>query len=130
MDLVIDTNILIYDFIENSEYHREVKEKTRNKLLIVPTNILIEFILVCKKLGIDDKEIYKKVEEILENCFIVEIDESLIKEAISICKEHKIDLKEINDIILLSISKKFGCYLYTYDKKLRKIGNKLGVKIY
>jgi predicted nucleic acid-binding protein len=130
MDLVIDTNILIYDFIENSEYHREVKEKTRNKLLIVPTNILIEFILVCKKLDIDDKEIYKKVEEILENCFIVEIDESLIKEAISICKEHKIDLKEINDIILLSISKKFGCYLYTYDKKLRKIGNKLGVKIY
>ena len=47
MEAVIDTNVLIYEFIEDSEYHNEAKE-VLNKIdiIIIPEMVINEFIYV------------------------------------------------------------------------------------
>ncbi len=39
MEAVIDTDVLIYEFIEDSEYHNEVKKVLNNKKLVFPLTL-------------------------------------------------------------------------------------------
>ena len=53
MEAIVDTNVLVYETIEDSMYHEEVVNRLeRIDVLYLPTNVLIEFILVMKKLGL------------------------------------------------------------------------------
>ncbi|WP_062110879.1 PIN domain-containing protein [Sulfolobus acidocaldarius] len=100
---IVDTNVLIFDFIEDSQYH-DVSRKLLNSLdrmLILP-NILVEFILVSRRLKIRDEDIRSKVDEILKNSILVGVKKEDIKEAISL------SLKEINDAIIVSVAKRLN----------------------
>lgn len=56
MEAIVDTNILVYEMVEDSIYHEEVVDRLgRLERVHIPTNILIEFILVLKKLGVTIK---------------------------------------------------------------------------
>ena len=65
MEAVIDTNVLIYEFIEDSEYHNDVKE-VLNMLdnIIIPEIVINEFIYVSSKIGVPFNIIKNKILEI------------------------------------------------------------------
>ncbi|AAY81326.1 PIN domain-containing protein [Sulfolobus acidocaldarius] len=119
---IVDTNVLIFDFIEDSQYH-DVSRKLLNSLdrmLILP-NILVEFILVSRRLKIRDEDIRSKVDEILKNSILVGVKKEDIKEAISL------SLKEINDAIIVSVAKRLNLPIISLDRDVKELGKIAGV---
>ena len=132
MEAIIDTNILIYETIEDSMYHKEVVEKLKDlESLYIPTNILIEFILVMKKLKLENKVIMHKISEILEDPSIslISIAKMDFKESLKIIIRKNRDMKEINDKIILALAKRKNLPIYTYDRQLKQQARKYGVKV-
>ncbi|RLE80421.1 MAG: type II toxin-antitoxin system VapC family toxin [Thermoprotei archaeon] len=132
MEAIIDTNILIYETIEDSMYHKEVVEKLKDlESLYIPTNILIEFILVMKKLKLENKVIMHKISEILEDPSIslISIAKMDFKESLKIIIRENRDMKEINDKIILALAKRKNLPIYTYDRQLKQQARKYGVKV-
>ena len=132
MEAIIDTNILIYETIEDSMYHKEVVEKLKDlESLYIPTNILIEFILVMKKLKLENEVIMYKISEILEDPSIslISIAKMDFKESLKIIIRENRDMKEINDKIILALAKRKNLPIYTYDRQLKQQARKYGVKV-
>ena len=132
MEAIIDTNILIYETIEDSMYHKEVVEKLKDlESLYIPTNILIEFILVMKKLKLENQIIMRKILEILEDPSItlINIAKMDFKESLRIIIRENRDMKEINDKIILALAKRKNLPIYTYDRQLKQQARKYGVKV-
>jgi predicted nucleic acid-binding protein len=123
MEAIVDTNVLIYEFIEDSELHSEtIKLLDKLEKWIIPTVVIEEFIFALKALGVKDDLIAKKVEEILtsENIEIKPITEEEIKNAISLLIEEKSSFKKFNDKLVLTLAKKNKTRILTFDKDLRK----------
>jgi len=132
MEAIIDTNILVYETIEDSMYHKEVVEKLKDlESLYIPTNILIEFILVMKKLKLENQIIMRKILEILEDPSItlINIAKMDFKESLRIIIRENRDMKEINDKIILALAKRKNLPIYTYDRRLKQQARKYGVKV-
>jgi len=132
MEAIIDTNILVYETIEDSMYHKEVVEKLKDlESLYIPTNILIEFILVMKKLKLENQIIMRKILEILEDPSItlINIAKMDFKESLRIIIRENRDMKEINDKIILALAKRKNLPIYTYDRQLKQQARKYGVKV-
>ena len=100
---VVDTNVLIYDFLENSPFHKASREllNSLDKIILLP-NILVEFILVSLRLKIDENIIRNKVEEILKNSILVRIKKEDVIGAINL------NIKEVNDALLVIVAKRLG----------------------
>ena len=65
---VVDTNVLIYDTFEDSEFHEEAKELLDSTLeWEIPTVVIIELVAVMNKLGIERSKIISKLKEILNH---------------------------------------------------------------
>ena len=132
MEAIIDTNILVYETIEDSMYHKEVVEKLKDlESLYIPTNILIEFILVMKRLKLENQIIMRKILEILEDPSItlINIAKMDFKESLRIIIRENRDMKEINDKIILALAKRKNLPIYTYDRWLKQQARKYGVKV-
>ena len=132
MEAIIDTNILVYETIEDSMYHKEVVEKLKDlESLYIPTNILIEFILVMKKLKLENQIIMRKILEILEDPSItlINIAKMDFKESLRIIIRENRDMKEINDKIILALAKRKNLPIYTYDRWLKQQARKYRVKV-
>jgi len=132
MEAIIDTNILVYETIEDSMYHKEVVEKLKDlEGLYIPTNILIEFILVMKRLKLENQIIMRKILEILEDprISLINIAKMDFKESLRIIIRENRDMKEINDKIILALAKRKNLPIYTYDRQLKQQARKYGVKV-
>ncbi|WP_236750703.1 PIN domain-containing protein [Acidianus sp. HS-5] len=121
---IVDTNVLIYDLLENSEFHEISRKLLDNldRMLILP-NIIVEFILVSKRLKIPKDTIISKVKEILDNSIIIHILKSDITTAITL------NINEINDSLLVAVAKRLNLSVISFDKDVEKLGEKLGEKV-
>lgn len=121
---VVDTNVLIYDFLENSPFHKASREllNSLDKIILLP-NILVEFILVSLRLKIDENIIRNKVEEILKNSILVRIKKEDVIGAINL------NIKEVNDALLVIVAKRLDLPIISYDEDVIKACKNLGIKI-
>ncbi len=132
MEAIVDTNVLVYEMVEDSLYHKEVLNKLKKlDKICIPTNILIEFILVLRKLGLDIEIVIDKVKEILEreDVKLIPISPSDFKEAIRIIGEKSLSLREINDKIVLAIARRRRLPLCTYDRSLLEQAKEMSIKV-
>ena len=123
METIIDTNILIYATVEDSIYYGEASGRLNELAKVyIPTNVMIEYVLVLKKLGVDEEFIIKKVKEIIsdEKNKLIGITKRDFEEVLRMMEKEKIDVRRINDEIILSIARRNNLSLYTYDKRLKR----------
>lgn len=123
MGAVIDTNILVYATVEDSVYHKEVTGRLEELAKVyIPTNVMVEYILVLKKLGVDEEFIINKVMEVLsdEKTRLTGITKKDFEEALRMIEKEKVDVNRINDKVILSIARRNDLPLYTYDRQLRQ----------
>ncbi|BFH74226.1 PIN domain-containing protein [Sulfurisphaera javensis] len=122
---IVDTNVLIYDFVSNSPFHEEARKKLESlEALVVLPNILVEFILVSiLKLKINEEIVRKKVEEILRQSVIVRVRKRDFVEALNL------NVKDINDALLVSVAKRLNLPVMSYDSDVKELCEKVGVKI-
>ena len=131
MEAIIDTNVLVYETVEDSLYHEEATKKMGElKMVHLPTNVLIEFILLMKRLGLSEGFIAKKVLRILEgeNVKLVDITSSDFKESLSLIAREGTSVKRINDKMILALARRKGLPILTYDKQLKQQAGELRLK--
>ncbi|MEM1546176.1 MAG: PIN domain-containing protein [Candidatus Methanomethylicia archaeon] len=132
MEALIDTNVLVYDTIEDSVFHEEAK-KTLDKLdrWLIPSVVIEEFVLVLNQLNLKREIIGKKIDEILKSkrIEIVSIERSDLSSACISVLSEKLSFKKFNDKIILSIAKRRKTHLFTFDSELKKEGKRYGVEL-
>ncbi|MEM1595486.1 MAG: PIN domain-containing protein, partial [Ignisphaera sp.] len=133
LKLLLDTNVLVYDTVEDSEHHGEATEIIdRAKEIYIPSIVVHEFIWVMLRLiQTPINFTLLKVREYLEDPrtrYILEPEKVLI-EALKMLEEDKENVKEINDYIILSTAIYYSLALATFDKKLKKRATERGIEV-
>ena len=133
MKILPDTNVLIYDTIEDSMHHEDaVKIIDSASELIIPSIVVYEYIWVMlKKLNLDINFVRLKVLEYLEDPRTSHVLENMniLQYALTMLKEDKRSYKYVNDYVILSVAKYFKAYLATFDKELKIIAQNKGLKV-
>lgn len=130
MHAVIDTNILIYDSVEDSVHHDEAREllDTLDRWL-VPTITLYEYVWFFKRQEIEAG----KARELLDNYIgdprtdVLTDDGTYTEKAIETLTRTEKSLQRFNDAVILATSVKRGS-IATFDKELRREAEENGIK--
>jgi len=120
-ECVIDTNVLVYDTIEDSEHHETASAIIDNlDICIIPSVVLEEFIFTLAKLGLDNKIMYEKVLDLLETFEYLPIEKEDIINALNMIEKEKVSFKKFNNKLILCIAERRKAKLLTFDKELQK----------
>lgn len=129
--LLPDTNVLVYDTLEDSDYHdMAVKVLDWASEIFIPPIVVHEYVWVMLKFSVAPRIVSSKVREYLEDPRTKTLDESIniIERALRMLEEEKAPPKDINDYIILSLALKNEMVLATFDKELKSIASKKGLK--
>ena len=129
----LDTNVLIYASVVQSEEKKEkslklIEKLIRQKHLVLSTLVLQEFVFTLAKLGVES-EIIKRDSDFYFDFVAIEYDYGTLRLAVNNCCENS-SCKNINDIIHLHLAEKYRCKkLVTFDKGFLKIAPHSNVKV-
>ncbi len=132
MKLLLDTNVLVYDTVEDSEYHDEaVKIIDSAGEILIPPIVVHEYIWVMLKFSVDPDVIVIKINEYLEDVRAKYLHETLriIDHAFKMLKEDNASTKSVNDYIILSLALNNKIDIATFDKGLKTIASKRRINI-
>jgi len=133
MRLLPDTNLLVYDTVENSENHNDAaKIIDEAEKIIVPSIVIHEYIWVMLRVVQAPLSfIAFKVCEYLEDPRVIYMLETadVIVGALKMLEENKEDSREINDYIILAMALRQKSTLATFDQKLRKKALEKGLEV-
>lgn len=127
---VVDTNVIIYDYVEDSELHSRAEEilDSLNKW-VIPAIVVYEFVWFLKGMGLEG--MLRDVFEYLRNEkaeVVCDCPENL-KSAADLVAREGLSLSEYKDMVILSHAIRGRIPLVTFDKKLAKIAKKYGVEV-
>lgn len=124
MRLLPDTNVLVYDTIEDGEYHEEatrIIDEARE--LIIPSIVIHEYIWAMFKIAqVSPGFLMIKLREYLgdpRTAYVLEPEEVLIS-ALEMLKADEESPREVNDYIILAMALHNNLKLATFDEKLRR----------
>jgi len=132
--ILVDTDVLVYDTVENSPKHLEASSLLDDADRIYLASIVMhEFLwLALRKLGLSVDTVKNKVAEYFNDArffYICENSETFI-EAMNLLTRDGAPPTKINDYILLVSAQRLGVALATYDPELREAARRLGIKVY
>ncbi|WP_456396019.1 PIN domain-containing protein [Thermococcus sp.] len=124
---VIDTNVFIYAVLKDSEFNHEARALLASlERWVVPSIVLYELYWFFRERGYTKDEIKSVISSILNNqrTRIIGDRGKHTKRALELTKNPK----RFNDMIILATAEDFR-KLATYDKKLKKDAEKLGIEV-
>jgi predicted nucleic acid-binding protein len=128
LSAVIDTNVLVFDTFEDSEFHKEAASGLDSlQEWHIPSMVFHELVWFFKGRAIQVSRVNTKVEEYLRN----------EKTKFSPCTaddlrfaaSHLRDYHEYNDLVILSVAKRLGTSLFTFDDGLKKSARRNAVNL-
>jgi len=122
VEAVIDTNVLVYDTVEDSSFHKDVRDKlSKLKKWIVPSVVLEEFALVLMQLNLEEGFIRDKIMEILLNgkTEVASLSKQHFIDSIDIISREGISVNRLNDKLIVSVAKVKRSPIFTYDKEIK-----------
>jgi len=132
MKLLPDTNVLVYDTVEDSERHMDASKilDDAEELFLAPI-VLHEFVWVLLKFSVDPDTVSVKVEEYLGDPRANYIQESVgtIEGALKLLKDSRLPASDINDLIVLTLAVDYKLTIATFDAKLASLAKRKGVSI-
>ena len=130
MACVLDTNVLVYDTLEDAELH-EVASKVLGTLdrWLLPSVVFEEYVFVLEKLQIKRRFIAAKVSELLHlrNAELVPLEKTDIAAATEIISRERVPFRNFNDKLILSVAKRRSAMLFTFDSALDTQRSNLGI---
>ena len=129
MRAVIDTNILIYDLVEDSEFHKEA-EKLLDSLeeWLIPSIVVHEFVWFLRANEIDNVE-YVRSYVTNEKAKILCDDDDVIGRALEILIRERLSSSRYNDVVILAHAIESESPLATKDKALKDLARGHGVEV-
>ena len=132
MKLLADTNVLVYDTVEDSKHHELASNIIDSaKELWLPSIVVHEYVWVMLKLGVSAEFLALKVLEYLRDPRTVYLAENpeILSNALKYLKEKQASTREINDLIILMFAKHYNLTLATFDKILKRTALSIGINV-
>ena len=132
MTILVDTNVLVYDSIENSPHHDNA-----SKLIdesgdpLINSLSIIELGFVLPRYGLDNESVRMKLEELLNSDYFTVswLSRSMLEGASTFIAENSLTFRDFNDWIIAFDAHSRDVPLVTFDKTLSKKCKKLGVEV-
>jgi len=124
---VIDTNVLVYAVLRDSEFNEGARRLLASlERWVVPSIVLYELYGFFREEGYGGEEINAVISSILRSprTKVVGDGGKYTKRALELTKNPK----RFNDMVILATAQDFG-RLATYDKKLRRDAERLGIDL-
>ena len=128
---VIDTNVLIYDTFEDTEFHSEAENILESlDRWYVPAIVMQEYVWFFKNNGFSAKDALESLRGYTEDPRFRGLSESpeTIENALNLLVGEKLSLSRFNDVVVLLHALERGT-LATFDKKLRSLAERKGIKV-
>jgi uncharacterized protein len=119
LSAVIDTNVLIFDTFEDSEFHKAAASGLDSlEKWHIPTIVFHELVWFFKGRAIEVSRVSVKVDEYLRN----EKTEfaPCAPDDLRFAASRLRDYHEYNDLVILSVAKRLGVPLFSFDDDLKK----------
>jgi uncharacterized protein len=126
-EAVVDTNVLIFDVFEDSEFHRDASKGLDSlEKWNLPSMVFHELVWFLRGREIDYSRASVIVEEYLthEKTIYQQSPADDIRFAINRLKH----FKNYNDYIILVAAKRLDLPLFTFDRELKKLASSLGIR--
>ena len=128
MSCVVDTNVLIFDTFEDSEHHADARERldTTDEWYL-PSIVFHEYFWFMRAKGVSLDFTKAKMNEYIyheKTKFLPTIMDDII-----FAMKEITDVKDYNDLVILSHAKRLNLALLTYDSTLKKKALKKQVKV-
>ncbi|ACP56224.1 PIN domain-containing protein [Saccharolobus islandicus] len=127
---IVDTSVIIYDYVEDSEYHKRAEELLDSlDRWVIPVIVVHEIMSFLKGMKLEDKVddvlAYSRSEkaEVVCDCTDNVID------AIGVLKKEKLPLISYKNMVILSHAIREKLPLATFDRELSKIAKKYSVSL-
>jgi len=129
MRAVIDTNVLIYDLAEDSEFHKEAEELLDGlEEWLIPSIVVHDFVWFLRAIGIDNVE-YVRSYVTNERAKILCDDDDVIGRALEILIRERLSSSRYNDVVILAHAMENESPLATKDKALKGLARRHGVEV-
>ncbi|MCS7105410.1 MAG: PIN domain-containing protein [Thermofilaceae archaeon] len=126
--LVLDTNVLVYATVEDSEHYSESLKLLNEDDSVIPQIVVYEFLKVILELTRDPRFLYRKVVELAERSILCE-PLNVVQLGVELWVGDGAPAGELNDYIILALAVYNNAELATFDKKFRKVAEAHGVKV-
>ena len=128
-EAVVDTNVLIFDIFEDSEFHREASNGLDiSEKWIVPSIVFHELIWFFRSKQIPIVRANSKIKEYLTNAKTIFLTCTADDVLFSISRVNNYGIYD--DYVILSIAKRLDLPLFTFDNDLKKAATKFNVPIF
>jgi len=129
LSAVIDTNVLIFDTFEDSEFHNAAASGLDSlQRWYISSMVLHELVWFFKGQGIQVSRVGAKVEEYLRN---EKTDFSTCTaDDLRFAVSHLRDYHDYNDLVILSVAKRLNAPLFSFDDDLKKSARRNGVNLF
>jgi hypothetical protein len=132
MDAVIDTNVLIYDTIENSPFHKRASElidKLRDP--VISSISIVEAGFVLPRYGLEGRQIKEKLDELLsEEWYTISwLSGKLLAEVTTFILENEFSFRNFNDWIIAHEAITRRLSLATFDQDLIRRCKSAGIAV-
>ncbi|MEM1848701.1 MAG: PIN domain-containing protein [Thermofilaceae archaeon] len=124
--LVLDTNVLVYASVEDSEFHEESLKLLNERDSVIPQIVVYEYIRVIAELTWDPLFVLTKIRELAEYNVLCE-PLHVVQRGVQLWAERNAPIRELNDCVILALALTLNAELATYDRKLRRLAEELGV---
>ncbi len=125
---VIDTNVLIFDTFEDSEFHSAATTKLDSMdRWYIPSIVFHELIWFFRARKIEPVKARLKVEEYLgnEKTSFLPCSPDDLRFAVVKMKKYQ----EYNDLVILSVTKRVGLPLFTFDDDLHVMAHRNSIRL-
>jgi predicted nucleic acid-binding protein len=132
MTVLVDTNVLVYDTIENSSHHDSASELIdESEDPIINSLSIVELGFVLPRYGIDNESVRIKIEELLHSDYFTVswLSGKMMEKVSSFMVENKLSFRGFNDWIIAYDAYSRNVPLVTFDKILQKKCKKLGIQV-
>ncbi len=129
MHAVIDTNVLIYDVVEDSKFHESAKELLDNlKRWLIPTITVYEFVWFFRDHNFNADETKDFLEQYIHSpkCKVIPDNGEFTSRAFELLEGSS--LSRFNDMVILAVAERYGA-IATFDRKLRSKAKKMNILI-
>ncbi|MDK2372423.1 MAG: PIN domain-containing protein [Candidatus Korarchaeota archaeon] len=129
--LLPDTNVLVYETIEDSTHHEEATEIMESaNAIIIPAIVLHEYLWVMiRRLQVPLDFMVDKIDEYLSDrrvSYVIEPPSAVID---ALEQLRGSSARNLNDFLILSTALRYDAVLATFDRELRKFAESLGVEV-
>ena len=132
MTVLFDTNVLVYDTIENSPHHDNASELIDESAdPMINSLSIVELGFVLPRYGIDNESVRMKIDELLHSDYfrVSWLSGKNMERVSTFVVENKLSFRDFNDWIIAFDAYSRNVPLVTFDKILQKKCKKLGIQV-